>query len=260
MTFAFAGPLLPAAPAWADEDPQAAYRAAFQEMLADPASLDKTFAYARTAIAVRDYEGAIGALERMLFINPELPRVRLELGALYFRLGSYEVSRAYLTTALAAPDVPEAVQARANELLAAIEERLSPHQYSGGIYFGLRYQTNATSAPGTNAVRVLGLDATLDDRFTAKADTNAFFVGNATYNYNFQSLAGASFETTGLTYIARQFREKSVDLALGEVTAGPRLPVNVPGLFEAGDVRGYAIGTIVGLGGGALLFRLWRGA
>ena len=29
----------------------------------------------------------------MLLINPDLPRVRLELGVLYFRLGSYEVAR-----------------------------------------------------------------------------------------------------------------------------------------------------------------------
>ena len=34
---------------------------------------------------------AISALERMLLVNPDLPRVRLELAVLYYRLGSFEV-------------------------------------------------------------------------------------------------------------------------------------------------------------------------
>ena len=44
----------------------------------------------------------------MLLVDPNLPRVRLELGALYFRLGSFEIARTYLESALAAPNVPPA--------------------------------------------------------------------------------------------------------------------------------------------------------
>ena len=71
-----------AKPAPQGEKLQEEYDRAFRAMLADPGNLDKTFAFARLAIAKKDYEGAIGALERMLLINPNLPRVRLELGVL----------------------------------------------------------------------------------------------------------------------------------------------------------------------------------
>ena len=69
------------------------YEAAFQEIFKDPGNLDKTFRYAELAVELGNFEAAISALERMLLINPNLPRVRLELGVLYFRLGSYQLAR-----------------------------------------------------------------------------------------------------------------------------------------------------------------------
>jgi len=56
---------------------QTRYDEAFQETLRDPANLDVLFRFAGLAIETGDLEGAISA------------SVRLELGVLYFRLGSY---------------------------------------------------------------------------------------------------------------------------------------------------------------------------
>jgi len=86
-----------------DAQLQKAYDDAFQAMLADPQNLDKTFAFAELAGRKGDFEGAISALERMLFVDPDLPRVKMELGVLYYRLGSYETARAYLQGALESP-------------------------------------------------------------------------------------------------------------------------------------------------------------
>lgn len=46
------------------------------------------------AIQIGNYDAAIGTLSRMLLFNPNLPRVRLELGALYFQLASYPAAKA----------------------------------------------------------------------------------------------------------------------------------------------------------------------
>ena len=78
------------------------YDAAFQDMLKQPANLDVLFKFATLASQTGDLEGAVSALERMLLIDPNLPRVRLELGVLYYRLGSYEVARTYIEAALKA--------------------------------------------------------------------------------------------------------------------------------------------------------------
>ena len=110
------------------------YDAMFAQVLREPANLDLSFRFAEVATATGDYEAAIGALERMLFYNPALPRVRLELGILYFRLGSYEMARSYLKGALAGSDAPPEVRARVEPFLFEIDrpprhdavERLRP--------------------------------------------------------------------------------------------------------------------------------------
>ena len=55
----------------------------------------------------------------MLLFNPNLARVQLELGALYFRMGSYELSRTYFDKALAGNPPPE-VKSRIETYLAEI--------------------------------------------------------------------------------------------------------------------------------------------
>jgi len=78
---------------------QALLKRAFKE----PANLDVAFRYAEVSTQLNDFEAAIGALERMLFFNAKLPRVQLELGVLYFRLGSYEMAKSYFTTGALTP-------------------------------------------------------------------------------------------------------------------------------------------------------------
>src|SRR5829696_2006453 len=122
------------------------YDAMFAQVLREPANLDLSFRFAEIATAAGDYEAAIGALERMLFYNPALPRVRLELGILYFRLGSYEMARSYLAGALAGADAPPEVRARVEPFLFEIDRRLATTQWSGFGQLGVRFQTNPMPA------------------------------------------------------------------------------------------------------------------
>jgi hypothetical protein len=215
-------------------------------MMADPGNLDKTFAFAKLAIAKKDYEGAIGALERMLLINPILPRVRLELGVLYFRLNSYQTARTYLTTAIESPTVPPEVRKRAKTFIAEIDRRLSRHRLSGSLAAGLRYQTNATAAPSSTTVRLFGFQAELDERFTAKSDWNGFLAASLKYLYDFKTVHGEMFEATMLLYGTRQLTQSQVNLGIAEVTAGPRMAL-APNLVSHLTVRPYAILTFIAL-------------
>ena len=89
-----------------------------------PADLDVLFRLAAWPPRSAIWKDAISALERMLR-SPNLPRVRLELGVLYFRLGSYEVARSYLESALRSPTVPADVRRRAEEYLAEVGSKLA---------------------------------------------------------------------------------------------------------------------------------------
>lgn len=195
---------------------------AFKSMLANPANLDVTFRYAELAIRVGDFEAAISALERMLLFNPDLPRVRLELGVLYFRLGSYAVARSYLQRATEGENVPDDVRARVAVYLGEIDKRLSPHLFAGSIYGGLRYQTNANAGPERPAVTVLGAPFTLDNEFTQKNDWNAFLSGSLRHTYDPQLQSGDVLVTEATVYGAKQHEQDQLDLLFVEVTFGPR--------------------------------------
>jgi tetratricopeptide (TPR) repeat protein len=214
---------------------KAEFDAAFQDMLRDPANLDKTFKYAELAVKVGDFEAAITALERMLLFNPDLPRVRLELGVLYFRLGSYAIAKTYLTRAVEAPDVPPDVKSRVEVYLAEIDKRLSPHQVAGSVYGGYRYQTNANSGPSGTGITLFGFPATLSQDATRKSDHNIFLSGNVRYVYDEQAQNGEVVEATGTAYLARQFNQQQLNLLFLEATVGPRAP------FMADYVDGLVI-------------------
>ena len=88
------------------EQIQARRQVLFDAMLAQPDNLDAAFEYAALSAQVGDLEAAVSTLERMLIFAPGLPRLQLELGVLYYRMGAYETARGYFESAMSAPDVP----------------------------------------------------------------------------------------------------------------------------------------------------------
>ena len=68
----------------------------FDSIIEDPTNLENLFNYANLSILVGDLEAAIGIFEQMLIYQPDLPRIKLELGVLYFRLGAYASAKRYL--------------------------------------------------------------------------------------------------------------------------------------------------------------------
>jgi hypothetical protein len=171
------------------------YEALFRRVLREPANLDLSFRFAEMATRAGDYEAAIGALERMLFYKPDLPRVKLELAILYFRLGSYEMARSYFQGALAAGAPPE-VTARVQPFLVEIDRRLSTTQWSAFGQIGTRYQTNANAGPTSALVRGAGFDVILDKRFVKRPDWNAFGLMAIRHIHDFENQRGTSGRRT----------------------------------------------------------------
>src|SRR5690242_7769410 len=73
----------------------------YQQMVRQPTNYALTFAFVRVATERGDYEAAIGALERLLFYNPNLAEVKYELGTLYYKLRAHDMARRYYREALA---------------------------------------------------------------------------------------------------------------------------------------------------------------
>lgn len=243
-----------AAPSLAASADDREYEALSARIFAEPRDLDAAFAFAAMANARGDYEAAIGTLERILFFNPELPRIRLELGALYFKLGSYEMAQTYFQSARAAPDLPPDVAEKIDGFLAEIDKRLSPNRLHVFAFTGLRYQTNANAGPDGLIVQALGNEAELSSQFARQEDWNWFGQVTAVYSRDLGNQRGDAIETRVTGYYAKQFELSDLDLGLAEIEIGPRLAIspnaslNLYGIGYQSFLAEAAYSTSVGAG------------
>lgn len=212
-------------------DLEKAYDAAFQEMLKKPADLDVLFAFATAATKTGDFEGAISALERMLLINPNLPRVRLELGVLYFRLGSYQVAQTYLEGVLKSEGLPPDVRGKAEQFLADIKAKQNPSHFAGEVFLGMRYQSNANLGPATSSVRLFGQTANLNQAALGTADWGAVSSAQVRHRYDFGLQDSSALESQVTLYANRQFSLQQANVSLVDFTTGPRFQP-FQGIFE----------------------------
>jgi Tetratricopeptide repeat len=228
---------------------QARKEALFQQMLKNPANLDVTFAYADISAKLGDNEAAVSALERMLLFNPNLPRVQLELGALYFRMGSYKLAQTYFEKALASNPPPE-VRAHVNDYLAQIARRGGRQQISGFVFFGLQYQSDANLAPGSPLIHSPIGDVLLNSQFVKRSDVNVFATGSVLYSYDLGTQNRDTFEVGGVGFANHYSAVTRLDLGVVEATAGPRFRFPQPlAWVDEASLKPYGIVDDVSLGG-----------
>lgn len=221
-------------------------RALFAQMLDAPANLDLAFEYAAVSSRLGDFEAAITALERMLLFAPDLPRVQLELGVLYYRLESYGTARRYLEQAVSGEDVPAEVRERVDVFLQEIDKRQSPHRWSGSLFAGIRYQTNANAAPESRDVVIGGLPFELRDQDTEQEDFNAFLSGSLRYAYDL-GRQGDEFFVNLSAYGSRYHEQDIVDTEILQLAAGPRFDFGKYG-YEGALLDIYALANGARLG------------
>ena len=220
------------------------YNAAFQETMRKPADLDVLFRFASLATQVGDLEGAISALERMLLINADLPRVRLELGVLYYRLGSYEAARTYLVSALKSPSLPADVRRKADEYLAQIDQKASPSSFGGDVFFGWRYQSNANLGPASSRVLLFGQPANLNQAGLGTADWGVVSSLQVRHRWDFGHQDKSALETQFAAYANRQFQLSAANVSLLDLTTGPRFQI-FNGTWEDVSLRPFVTGGYV---------------
>jgi hypothetical protein len=229
-------------------------------MLQDPSNLDVAFEYASLSSQVGDYEAAISTLERMLIFAPNTPRLQLELGILYYKLGSYEVARSYFAQVVANPSVPAEIAAKVRLYLQQLAIEAEPPAFAGSIFSGIRWESNANSAPATQNVTLNGLDFTLDSQSVAAPDWSAVNIGTLHYGYDLKN-QGDRIEFDFLTYNATYFDLTDINLNFFEATLGPSFNLKRIGIDKS-RFYVYGIGDEVllgndqyfGAGGGGLRF------
>src|SRR5580704_11999862 len=235
----------PAPASMNDADKRVAADLLFKRLLLKPDDLDAGFQYAQLETELGDYEAAIGALERILYYNPNLPRVKLQLGVLYFHLRSYEMARNYFDAVLNAPDTPDDIRNEVQTYIAAVDKAVAVNQLSIYGQFGLAYQTNANAGPNSPNVLALGQNALLSPQFQKTPHWNAFGLVTVHDFYDFQDQHGNGWETDLIAYYSQQFKVTRLDLGLAELRTGPRVRI---GDYGGPSIHPSAIGNELQLG------------
>jgi hypothetical protein len=199
----------------------AAFKAAFEETLRKPNDPAVLMRYAELAVKIGDLEAAISALERLLLIDADQPRVNLELGVLYYRLGSYEAARGYLKSARGSAKATPEIPARAEQVLADVDDKTHKADWSGELLFGLRYSTNANSGP-SGGIRSFGATTVPSPNISGRPDFNVLGAAAIRNRYDLGTQDNATLETDMSYYGSRQFQVSEANVQLAELTSGPR--------------------------------------
>ncbi len=217
-----------------------------QQMIANPGDLDLALQYSELSAQAGDYEGAISTLERMLIYAPNTPRLQLELGILYYKIGSYDMARSYFATVLANPNVPPSIASQVRVYIQQVAVEADPPPFSGSWYTGIRWESDANSAPANQSITLNGIDFTLDDTAVAASDWSVLNVGTLHYSYDLKN-QGDRIEFDALAYNASYFDLTDIDLTFIETTLGPSFNMKRWGMDKS-RLFLYGIGDEVLLG------------
>jgi len=223
---------------------RAAYEAAFQETLKKPSDPLTVLRFADLAVQVGDLQGAISALERLLLYDSDQPNIKLELGVLYFRLGSDEMARKYLEAARMSTRATRRTRERAEQYLADLNDRSSRSQFAGDVLVGIGYSNNANSGPA-GLVQTFGFNVVPNPTFTQQPDFNVTGAATIRHRYDLGRQDNGTMESVLQFYSTRQFQVTQANVLLLDLATGPRTSPFAPGFFENVTVRPFLTGRYV---------------
>jgi outer membrane protein len=131
-----------------------AYELALRRAVKEAGNPDFDFAFARAAIAEKQFDQAVFALERVVLSEPDNHAARLEFARTELALGNTESASAISRDVLARHP-PEPIRSQANELTAQIDwliRKTTLHAYVEAKY---GYDTNINSASNLTSVGIL---------------------------------------------------------------------------------------------------------
>lgn len=163
----------------------------------------------------------------MLIFNPSLVRVRLELAASYFRIGSYPIARHYFIEVIDDPQATDETKARANEFLDVIDQRTRESYFTGVIAANAIFTTNANNGPASRQIffQDILVELTGDD-VTGQTDIGASLGAQVTHVYDLGLTSEDSWRTNAAVYSQRFAKTSSGAADVLVVRTGPQLSVD----------------------------------
>lgn len=148
-----------------------------EQALAEPENIDLNYRYARGQLRRGNLAEASAALERILKVKADLPRVRLLHAVILYNLGELSAAERELAAVKDLP-MPETLRSEIRDFLGAIDRRLAAIRLSGRLSLGFEYNDNRNSAPGAGQRLVGDTPTPLTGSSERRQDTNSIAIGN----------------------------------------------------------------------------------
>jgi hypothetical protein len=201
----------------------AAENITFADVLKDPDNVDLNFRFAKAQVSRGDVKGAVGTLERILLVTPDLAPVRLFYAILLYRLDSLdEAEREFLS--LSKAKVPSAMRAQIERFLSDIVLRRKTTRYKVQLTVGGHFDSNRNSAPKTNQVEVGGVLFNLVGDSQKRNDFGVVGVVTGELVQDLGMQAPHELHVSATYFHDDQFAVDSHDTQVGSFSVGPRAP------------------------------------
>ena len=192
----------------------------FREIAELVETMDIMFWIGTSAMKIGQTDLAIESFQKMLAIDPELHRVRLELAATYFSVGRFEEAKQELERVKAASPPPE-VQANIQRMLAAIENRTQKSFWNLRASAGLLFDTNINAGPGQRELEVVGGTLNLDELSSQLGDQGTLVEVFGNLNYDIGEQRGLMWNTSGSFFNKAYLNYSQFNFMLMDISTGP---------------------------------------
>jgi tetratricopeptide (TPR) repeat protein len=191
----------------------------FEEVMRDPDNIDLNYRYAQTQIALGEVRGAAATLERILLLEPNLPRVRLLYAVVLFRLDNLEDAEREFAR-LRALDMPATLRAEIDLYVDEIRKRRQRTRVKVLASVGGQYDTNRNAGPGSGQLLFSGVQIPATGTTRARGDFSVNGIGrvDVSHDLGFQDRHKAVGAIT--YYDSDQVDQDSLDLRVVSGEAG----------------------------------------
>ncbi|MGP1581028.1 MAG: tetratricopeptide repeat protein [Wolinella sp.] len=183
-----------------------------------PNDSELNFLLGRSALELKEYDLALAAFDRVLLLNPQHARTRLEIARIYFERRNYTLARKEVDSVLAGK-LPPSVRENAEAFRRRIVSMSTPHTWGGILMLGIERDDNVNNDIG-NKTFILPLYY-LPLKGNKKRDDFSFFEGASfVHTYDFGEREGWAMENNLSLFNKNYAKEHKVNLALGSVSTG----------------------------------------
>lgn len=189
-----------------------------------PENAEFNFYLGRSALELKKYDDAMVAFDRVLMLNPQHTRTRLELARLYFETTQYELAQSELDSVLQ-EKLPQSVQETVLNFKKKIDEQTEKHTFGGALILGWDYDTNIANDVGQGVTQnLMGLVDLPGNNQRKSAGLSQILVLN--HSYDMGEKGGFAWESNFLAYNKNMTQYSDKDLLLFSIATGPTYTID----------------------------------